>query len=231
MCPLGATIDWATESRLLILIRKSVEAAMASDQEGCAGQNFLLMLNSRDMTATPDTMSRWMEMLAKYAPHANSEREIEGFQKILQSSLLTVPNHTDALFRSFMQGASATTQMKLINMWRMDLSGEGAFVQAAIALLNSKTCVENRIVDLSKLNASRARRRKTQLLPYSITTLRPSKAQQRAVSRGANQEAIRGHLVRGHLKVRRSGIFWWHHFTRGDLDNFVPRKSYAVEGI
>ena len=111
VCPLGTTIDWAMESRIPDLIRKSVEAAAATDnREGRLGDNFLLSLNSRDMTATPDTMSRWMELLAKYAPHANSEREIEGFQKILRSSALTVPNHTDTMFRLFMQDASSSTQ-------------------------------------------------------------------------------------------------------------------------
>ena len=36
-----------------------------------------------------------------------------------------------------------------------------------------------------------------------------------ARGRGATAEEIRSHLVRGHFKVRKTGIFWWRPHTAG----------------
>jgi hypothetical protein len=84
-------------------------------------------------------------------------------------------------------------------------------------------------VDLCKLNASRTRRRKPPLLPYSITMLKLSKARERVgTSNAVDSRIARQHLVRGHFKVRKSGIYWWHHFVRGIGDIPPPRKTYVV---
>lgn len=40
----------------------------------------------------------------------------------------------------------------------------------------------------------------------------------------------REHMVRGHFKQRKTGLYWWNSFVRGQHDLGTIRKSYMVEG-
>jgi hypothetical protein len=114
-------------------------------------------------------------------------------------------------------------------MWAADISGEAAFIQCAIALLNSRNCVTNEPVDLSKLNKARKTRGKSPLASYMITRLVLSKTQQRtAESLGLDRREAREHVVAGHFKVWKTGVYWWSSFKRGNPDLTIPRKAYKV---
>lgn len=39
----------------------------------------------------------------------------------------------------------------------------------------------------------------------------------------------RAHLVRGHFKVRKSGVFWWMPFVRGNQKLGFVHKHYEVK--
>lgn len=46
---------------------------------------------------------------------------------------------------------------------------------------------------------------------------------------GISREAARQHLVRGHFKIRRTGVYWWSPFLRGDgTRGTVKRVEYEV---
>jgi hypothetical protein len=48
-----------------------------------------------------------------------------------------------------------------------------------------------------------------------------------AAARGIDREAARAHLVRGHFKIRRTGVFWWSSFLRGDAGKGeLKRQEY-----
>jgi hypothetical protein len=57
-----------------------------------------------------------------------------------------------------------------------------------------------------------------------------SRSQQRmADARGVNREAARQHLVRGHFKIRKTGVYWWAPFLRGDARHgTIKRHEYEV---
>lgn len=99
---------------------------------------------------------------------------------------------------------------------------------AAVCLLNSKNCVSVTSEDLSALNRFRERRGRQVLLPYhnvkvSLSNVDRSRSQSESISKIEQQR----HLVRGHFKIRRSGIYWWRSFIRGTIGPVVPTR-YAV---
>ena len=102
---------------------------------------------------------------------------------------------------------------------------------ATLVLMNSKNCVEVRPVEPPpKLNKARRKAGKTELLPYSTVEITLNRAASRAAGDSAEaREAMRLHLVRGHFKVRKTGVFWWHHFMRGDeTQGVVARKAHTI---
>jgi hypothetical protein len=122
-----------------------------------------------------------------------------------------------------------------INSAIKDVSDELGHMIATLVLMNSKNCVEVRPVEPPpKLNKARRKAGKTELLPYSTVeiTLNRAAARASAAASDAEREAMRLHLVRGHFKVRKTGVFWWHHFMRGDDSRGeIARKSYTIKGV
>jgi hypothetical protein len=114
--------------------------------------------------------------------------------------------------------------------WEPDIEGEPPFADTVVAMMNSRNAIEHRPVDLSGLNKQRAKRGRQLFLPYQTTHLRLSQAQTRAFRAGLlSREDAGRHRVRGHFKIRKTGIYWWHPFFRGDPNKPVQRQEYQVE--
>jgi hypothetical protein len=112
-----------------------------------------------------------------------------------------------------------------------DVSDELGHMIATLVLMNSKNCVEVRPVEPPpKLNKARRKAGKTELLSYSTVEITLNRAASRAAGDSAEvREAMRLHLVRGHFKVRKSGVFWWHAFMRGDESKgVVARRAHTI---
>ena len=118
---------------------------------------------------------------------------------------------------------------KIREGWQHDISGEIPFVFALLMLLNTKNAVEHRTTDLTRLNKARAKSSKPPKFDYSVTRLSLSRGQARSgMARGLNAEAMRKHLVRGHFKIRHSGVYWWSSFVRGTKSP-VDRHHYDLK--
>lgn len=114
--------------------------------------------------------------------------------------------------------------------WEPDIEGEGPFIETVIAMMNSRNAVEHRPVDLKALNKSRAKRGRPTFLSYRTTHLRLSQAHTRAFRAGLmSREEAGEHTVTGHFKVRKTGVYWWSEFKRGDPARPITRKEYKVE--
>jgi hypothetical protein len=114
--------------------------------------------------------------------------------------------------------------------WEADIEGEPQFCEAVIAMMNSRNAIEHRDVDLSGLNKARIKRKRPAFLPYRTTHLRLSQAQTRAFRAGLLSREDAGlHAVRGHFKIRKTGVYWWHPFFRGDPTRPLQRQEYKVE--
>jgi len=113
--------------------------------------------------------------------------------------------------------------------WFQDLEGEPYFIRAFLILLNTKNGVVSLREDLSRLNLRRIKAGKKKLREFQITRLNLSQHATRATGqKRATPAEVRQHYVRGHFKVRRSGVFWWSPFVRGNSPDASPREHYAV---
>jgi hypothetical protein len=118
----------------------------------------------------------------------------------------------------------------LLDSWTKDVSGEFTFMIAVLMLINTRNGVEHLPTDLSRLNKARAKSRKPPKFEHSITHLKLSRGQRRiGDARGMDREAMRQHLVRGHFKIRKTGVYWWSPFVRGDASRPLARNRYEVE--
>lgn len=113
-----------------------------------------------------------------------------------------------------------------------DVQDEMGHLFATLILMNSKNCVNIAEAELPvKLNKARRKHGKPELLPYSTVRIELTKSQQRAVASGVmSREDARRHLVRGHFKVRTSGVFWWGDFWRGNAARgTIERSTHVIE--
>lgn len=102
------------------------------------------------------------------------------------------------------------------------MAGAGAVMAkvalSALAVLNSRNLV---ITEKAKPFGARAARRRGEREPMAYSTVRITlnrRDMSAAAADGMTQEEMRQHVVRGHFKVRKSGIYWWRPFIRGSID-------------
>lgn len=69
-----------------------------------------------------------------------------------------------------------------------------------------------------------------QLIKHHVVKLNLSRGLQRRMGCDGDGAAAakRLHTVRGHFKIRKTGIFWWSDFWRGDAKSGEVTKSYEV---
>ena len=82
------------------------------------------------------------------------------------------------------------------------------------------------------LNRSRSKAGKPPLVDYHQLTLRigASDAPRRRMDPyGHDRAAQRAHTVRGHFKIRKTGVYWWRPFIRGEVAEGFVGKSYKVK--
>ncbi|GJD90883.1 hypothetical protein BHAOGJBA_4427 [Methylobacterium hispanicum] len=100
-----------------------------------------------------------------------------------------------------------------------------------LVILNLKNGVEIRDVCADE-RSHRLRRRlgRPPLLDHKVLTLRmPRHVVRLGAGRGGEVDAeTQAHWVRGHLKVRSTGVYWWSHHVRGDPSIGIVDKTYVV---
>src|SRR5215469_2575205 len=133
------------------------------------------------------------------------------------------------IFMPFLTAYNLKPGVEWYESFSDDLAGELPFVEAFYLLLNSKnSIVTQQREDLGKLNNARRKNKKPPLKEFINTRLRISKVVgNRAAASGLSREQARYHLVRGHFKVRKSGVYWWSSHPRGAGDRST-RQTYEV---
>jgi hypothetical protein len=118
------------------------------------------------------------------------------------------------------------------SMARFDLASEWRFALSLLIAMNSRNIVAlSGEADLSKLNKARAKRKAPPLLSYRDVRLSLSKVQRNRLGIGAAQDSsaqVQTHLVRGHLKLRKNGLFWWNPHIRGAIGPVPVGRTYVV---
>jgi len=108
-----------------------------------------------------------------------------------------------------------------------DWKGEVQFLFAAIGLLNSRNFTEFEDVDNTKLSAAREKRGKPPRSSYVICKVQKRFAKSVAGFTGGEAD-LRAHLVRGHFKRKKSGVYWWSPHMRGSVHSGFVDKEYRV---
>ena len=110
-----------------------------------------------------------------------------------------------------------------------DWAGEGSFLVATLALLNSRNVVESTSVSFAKKNKAAAKSGQLPLYDHHVLSIT-----KRYIKRNMDPSTVsdgrkfRLHFVRGHFKVRRTGVFFWHHHSRGDSKIGHVDKDYDL---
>lgn len=102
------------------------------------------------------------------------------------------------------------------------------FALPALILLNCRNAIETEEVKPTlQQNRHRRLRGKKPLIAYQNVRIKLTAAQRRRTSRdfaGDTQSFIRGTLVSGHFKVRKTGIFWWSPHARRGYGAVIKRR-------
>ena len=217
VCPLAANFNWAEDAD----ISADGRAAVADAYQGFARR----WLGDVDEAAAEELMKSrpdWIKL-------AHDPREREAVRGLLRHERGWFSRHARKFLDMMATNATPQGFAKMISAWEGDICGEAAFVTCFVMMLNSRNAVDHEREDRVKLNRARERRGKPTLLPYSVTRLHLSKRLRTAQTQGSmTREQARQHIVRGHFKIRRTGIFWWTPFLRGDTRHPIERKTYEV---
>jgi hypothetical protein len=203
ICPLGITFDWRAEPEPLADLTGAAEWLRTADEE------------------------RWRAFKEKYSRIRNSSRE-DVLADNLRFGVIINP-----AMKVFMDTASYNPAFdKLLNAAIKDIEGEAPLLRAAIMLLNSRNLAEHRPRPISpKLNKARTRNSKAPLLGYTHVEIRLTRALgERAGMAADARHPARLHLVRGHFKIRSSGVYWWSPHARGAADSRpIERQQRSVK--
>jgi hypothetical protein len=107
-----------------------------------------------------------------------------------------------------------------------DITGEPAMLQCVILLLNSRNMTAAEAVPApERLNRQRARKGKLPLLDYTTIRIKLSRTLSARAGSTGDRASSRFHIVSGHFKVRKTGIYWWSDFSRGDPTKGIVRQQ------
>jgi hypothetical protein len=166
----------------------------------------------------------------EYARYAMDPNEVEALDQVERRLQIGLSPHAVRFLQFVLPKIPPMEITRWLDGWVTDTDGEGPFIECFLAMLNSHNpCLEHIKADLSRLNKSRIKRSRTPFLDHVETRLALSRSQaNRARAAGLTREQARQHLVRGHFKLRKTGVYWWSPFLRGDPRRPVGRKDYTV---
>jgi len=122
------------------------------------------------------------------------------------------------------------TVVEIVEGWKQDLEGMPALIRAFLLMLNSRNAVELVAVPQKRRSATRIKQQKVSSCSHTIVRVNLSRQQKRRAEMPAERNSPRMHLVRGHFKVRKSGVYWWNSFVKGNPNlGTVHHQHYDVK--
>lgn len=105
------------------------------------------------------------------------------------------------------------------------------YIIKLIAILNCKNLFFDITVEKvsETVNRKRAKKGKQPLYEHRVLDIDFCKqGPGRSGLVGGSGSAMRAHLVRGHFKQRKTGLFWWSPFARGNANHGIVNKEYSL---
>jgi hypothetical protein len=164
-----------------------------------------------------------------YTKFSTNKTEMEAMRQLNRNRIPTFTPYTEK-FCETVRKANHSQFDRMMKASSQDWEGEYQKIIAIICMMNSRNCVSTEKVELSKFNKARNAGNKKPFLSYSSVEINLSRNDaRRAESANASPSEIRQHIVMGHFKVRKGGVFWWNPFLRGDATlGEVRRTHYSV---
>lgn len=118
---------------------------------------------------------------------------------------------------------------QLRELAEFDLLAEWRFILALLIIMNSRNIISvGDEIDYVRLNKSRLLKRKSALLSYRPIMLSLSRVQQNRL-RTSNHADLAAHIVEGHWKVRKTGLYYWSTHARGSVGTpLVPTRKVTA---
>ncbi|MBO0715722.1 MAG: hypothetical protein J2P55_00095 [Rhizobiales bacterium] len=241
--PIAVYFDWRPDGDVREIVRKTHKALLTThckDATTRACVDVYCEVIEKKYLSLPALDSVTAQMFfTQYRPdwtkHGDDRRELAAMAEMERHLAPGLSPHSVGLVTMTLTVSAQLDRPELAQKfaqgWEEDIQGEGTFVECFLAMLNSRNpVVEHTPADLTKLNRNRVRQRKLPFLPYNKTRLTMSRSQANiARARGVDRETARQHLVRGHFKIRKTGVYWWSPFLRGDArKGSVERREYDV---
>lgn len=160
-----------------------------------------------------------------------SERELEAGLDLYRRTFLFPNPHFAVLGNALAErlGPAVMHRQMFGERIQIDAQRELSVFLGTLMLLNTPNGLEATDPALHKLNKSRTQSGKPPLLTHKLLSLKLTRVRTAALrAQGLSDSAIRAHLVRGHFKIRRTGVFWWNPFIRGDARRGLVTKDYRV---
>jgi hypothetical protein len=235
VCPFGLVFDWRPEGNIPELLNQFADEWIAQHERSSMLDLIIEAGKGRWLRELSDDTLKWVMTDSRpgWEKFAKTPREVEALRVLTKRSARWVSRHA---WNFFARAGASMLRMRpeettrILTGWEADTVGEGPFMEAVLALMNSRNAVESVPADLTRLNRKRVRLGRAPFLTHYVTDLSLSMTEaRRGHAHGMSREQARGHKVRGHFKIRSTGIYWWHEFERGDQSRPMPRReAYEV---
>lgn len=113
--------------------------------------------------------------------------------------------------------------MDMRRLWEMQ-------ILPALILLNCRNAVDAEVVPApGKLNKQRAKKGRPPIPEHRLVKIHLSPSKKRIYAEGGGGGSpMRGGLVIGHFKVRKSGIYWWSPHWRGPVNDTPGERTFVL---
>ncbi len=167
------------------------------------------------------------------------DKDHPGWASASESVKLMMLNHTAPAIPDYgvpripVEILSVQERQRFLNLYanlaRSDWAGEAGYLLAVIGLLNARNAIETEAVSIAKLNKARQKRGDPPIMQHHLLKIAPRQEQRVArESHTGSGITMRGHFVSGHWKIRKTGIYFWRPFPRGDFKKGKVTKDYLV---
>lgn len=156
----------------------------------------------------------------------------EGIQK-MNSRWGMQPNFMLSEFMTkVFQLPDTTIGVRMMRAAFADVEGEPAYMEALLICLQAKNILHSSPLDIpEKLQNARVKSGKQKLVEFTRVDIDLSRGASGRAGVGQDRAALRAHFVRGHFKIRQTGIFWWSPYVRGDaVLGTVRQPEYRMTG-
>jgi hypothetical protein len=115
---------------------------------------------------------------------------------------------------------------------RSNWPGEERYWPICMMLLNSRNIAYADPEPTGARHKKLVRQGKSPLTTFNICKIRMDRIVRSSTDIDVERRAgdVRTHFVRGHFKVRKSGLYWWKPFVRGDVKKGFAAKTYQIGG-